>query len=64
MKAHNSRLGTLSLSIATGPPSALCDDAGLDAWPTPGVAPNIRWMERTIGGPLSSGKKSATLRGL
>jgi hypothetical protein len=24
------------LSIATGPPSALCDDAGLDAWPTPG----------------------------
>src|SRR5260370_26428038 len=29
-----------------------------------GVAPNIRWMERTIAGPLSSGKISATVRGL
>jgi RNA polymerase sigma factor (sigma-70 family) len=29
-----------------------------------GVAPNIRWMERTIACPLSSGKKSATVRGL
>jgi hypothetical protein len=28
------------------------------------AAPNIRWMERTIAGPLSSGKKSATVRGL
>ena len=29
-----------------------------------GRLPNIRWMERTIAGPLSRGKKSATVCGL
>ena len=37
---------------------------GLNALSTLGVALNIRWMERMIAGPLSSGKKSAILCGV
>src|SRR4029077_17743507 len=54
--------GALSLSIARGPRRRRF--VTMRAWMRGrrrGVAPNIRWMEWRIAGPLSSGKKSATL---
>ena len=57
-------VGALSLSIARGPRRRrFVTMRALMRGRRRGVTPNIRWMERTIAGPLSSGNKSATYVG-